>query len=116
MILCYSVLSVAISFFIRILPQTTHMKNATRLLYLLAIIRFVLPFLLVHPSYQLHRDEYLYLAEGHHLAWGFLEVPPMLSFMAYISNTMGATEFWVKFWPALFGSLILLMMGKIILR
>ena len=92
------------------------MKNATRLLYLLAIIRFVLPFLLVHPSYQLHRDEYLYLAEGHHLAWGFLEVPPMLSFMAYISNTMGATEFWVKFWPALFGSLILLMMGKIILR
>ena len=102
--------------FIRILPQTTHMKNATRLLYLLAIIRFVLPFLLVHPSYQLHRDEYLYLAEGHHLAWGFLEVPPMLSFMAYISNALGTTEFWVKFWPALFGSLILLMMGKIILR
>lgn len=92
------------------------MKNATRLLYLLAILRFMLPFLLVHPSYQLHRDEYLYLAEGHHVAWGFLEVPPMLSFMAFISNAWGATEFWVKFWPALFGSLILIMMGKMILR
>ena len=50
------------------------MKNNTRLIYLLAIIKFVLPYILVHPYYQPHRDEFLYLAEGHHLAWGFMEV------------------------------------------
>lgn len=92
------------------------MKNTVRLLYLLAIIRFIVPFILVHPSYQLHRDEYLYLAEGHHLAWGYLEVPPMLSFMAWISNAFGASIFWVKFWPALIGSCTLLLMGKIIIH
>ncbi len=91
------------------------MKNPVRLLYVLAIIRFLLPFFLVHPFYELHRDEYLYLAEGNHLAWGFLEVPPMLSFMAWISNAFGASIFWVKIWPALIGSFTFLLMGRIIL-
>lgn len=91
------------------------MKNPVRLLYVLAIIRFIVPFLLVHPVYELHRDEYLYLAEGKHLAAGFLEVPPMLSFMAWISNAFGASIFWVKLWPALLGSFTFILMGRIIL-
>jgi len=91
------------------------MKHPVRLLYALAIVRFILPFFLVHPFYELHRDEYLYLAEGKHIAWGFLEVPPMLSFMAFVSNAFGASLFWVKFWPALIGSCTFLLMGGIIL-
>jgi len=90
------------------------MQNKTRLLYFLALIKFILPFLLVNSFYQLHRDEYLYLAEGHHLAWGFMEVPPMMSFMAWISNHLGAGIFWTRFWPALFGSLTFLLTGKMI--
>lgn len=91
------------------------MKNTIRLLYFLALLRFILPFFLVHPFYELHRDEYLYLAEGKHLAWGFLEVPPMLSFMAWISHAFGASIFWVKFWPALIGSCTFILMGRIII-
>lgn len=91
------------------------MKNNSRLLYLLALIKFILPFLLQNPYYQLHRDEYLYLAEGHHLAWGFMEVPPMLGIMAWISGLFGDGAFWIKIWPDLFGVFTFLLVGKIIL-
>jgi hypothetical protein len=74
-----------------------------------------LPFVLQNSFYQLHRDEYLYLAEGKHLAWGFMEVPPTLSVMAWISNLFGAGSFWVKLWPALFGAFTFLLVGKTVL-
>ena len=45
-------------------------------LSLLATIKLGLHWL-GQQAYGLHRDEYLYLAEGDHLAWGFLEVPPL---------------------------------------
>jgi len=52
-------------------------KKLTTLLYILAIVRLVLPFFLQSSYYQPHRDEFLYLAEGRHLAWGYMEVPPL---------------------------------------
>ncbi len=90
------------------------MKNTARLIYVLAIIQFILPFVLVHPYYQPHRDEYLYIAEGHHVAWGFMEVPPMLSFLAWISQSIGNSIFWIKSWPVLAGSLTFLLTAKMI--
>ncbi len=84
-------------------------------LYLLAFIKLVLPFALQNSFYQPHRDEYLYLAEGHHLAWGYMEVPPLLSVFAWITNVLGAGMFWIKVWPALFGAFTFLLVGKIIL-
>src|SRR5688572_28139980 len=84
-------------------------------LYILALIKFILPFLLYDSYYQLHRDEYLYLAEGHHLDWGYLEVPPLLSVFAWLTNLFGGGFFWVKFWPDLFGVFTLILIGKIII-
>jgi len=72
---------------------------------ILSLIKFLLPFLLQHPVYELHRDEYLYLAQGLHPAWGFMEVPPLLSVFAKATQLLGAGFFWVKFWPSLFGAL-----------
>jgi dolichyl-phosphate-mannose-protein mannosyltransferase len=91
------------------------MKNNNRLLYLLAIIKFVLPFLIQNSFYEPHRDEFLYLAEGKHMAWGFMEVPPLLSVFAWLNNLFGGSMFWIKFWPSLFGALTLILVGKIIL-
>ncbi|HVZ57598.1 MAG TPA: glycosyltransferase family 39 protein [Chitinophagaceae bacterium] len=90
-------------------------RRNLRLLYLLALIRLVLPYLLQHPYYQPHRDEFLYLAEGHHLAWGYLEVPPLLSLFAWLTNLLGGGMFWIKLWPDLFGSLTFLLAGRTIL-
>ena len=84
-------------------------------LFLLGLIKFILPFILQNSFYQLHRDEYLYLAEGHHLAWGFMEVPPMMSVLAWITNHAGAGAFWVKLWPSLFGAFTFILVGKTVL-
>jgi 4-amino-4-deoxy-L-arabinose transferase-like glycosyltransferase len=83
-----------------------------QLILILAIIRFVLPYLLQDPFYQAHRDEYLYLAEGHHLAWGFMEVPPMMSVLAWTINALGGGFFWIKFWPSLFGSFTFILTAR----
>jgi len=66
-------------------------KSTPALIVLLAIIKFALPFFLQDPVYQLHRDEYLYLAEAHHMSWGFMEIPPLLSVFAWISNVLGGS-------------------------
>lgn len=91
------------------------MKNHIKLLYILTVIKIILPFLLQDPSYQPHRDEFLYLAEGRHLAWGYMEVPPLLSVFAWLTHLFGGGMFWIKFWPSLFGGLTFMLTGKIVI-
>ncbi len=91
------------------------MKPYTRLLYILAFIKLVAPFFLQNGFYQPHRDEFLYLAEAKHMSWGYMEVPPLLSVFAWLTNVFGASMFWIKIWPALFGALTFLLVGKVIL-
>ena len=93
----------------------TMRKNLLLLLYILAFIKLLLPFFLQDSYYQPHRDEYLYLAEGRHLAWGYMEVPPLLSIFAALTHVLGDGVFWIKLWPALFGALTFLMVGKMVL-
>src|SRR6476620_4449776 len=88
-------------------------KNTAYLIFFLAALKFVLPFLLQHPAYELHRDEYLYYAQGQHLALGYLENPPLIGVMGFISSLFGGTFFWIKFWPALFGALTLLLTARL---
>ena len=94
---------------------TAFMKNYNKLLYLLALVRLVLPYLLQNTVYEPHRDEFLYLAEGNHLAWGFMEVPPMLSIFAWLTHLFGDGMFWIKLWPSLFGAATFIVAGKTIL-
>jgi hypothetical protein len=70
------------------------MQKTNRFLYFLALIKFILPYLLQDSYYEPHRDEFLYLAEGKHLAWGFLEIPPLLSVCAWLSHLFGSGMFW----------------------
>jgi hypothetical protein len=91
------------------------MQKHYRLLYFLAIIKFILPFILQSSVYEPHRDEFLYLAEGHHMAWGFMEVPPLLSVFAWLTNWFGGSIFWIKFWPSLFGAFTFMITGQTIL-
>jgi hypothetical protein len=89
-------------------------KKIRLLIYTLAVIKLVLPYILQDGYYQPHRDEYLYLAEGTHLAWGFMEVPPLLSVFAWLTNLLGGGIFWVKLWPDIFGVLTFLLVTNII--
>jgi Dolichyl-phosphate-mannose-protein mannosyltransferase len=90
------------------------MKATNKLIFFLALIKFILPFLLQSSFYEPHRDEFLYLAEGHHMAWGFMEVPPLLSVFAWLIHICGDSIFWIKFWPSLFGAATYIIVAKII--
>ena len=85
------------------------------LIIVLAGVKLILPFILQSSLYEPHRDELLYLAEGNHPAWGFMEVPPLLSLFAWLTNLFGGSMFWIKFWPSLFGSLTFIIVGNIVL-
>jgi len=92
------------------------MKKANTTLFILAVLRMVLPFILQHPSYQPHRDAYLYLDYANHMDWGYMEVPPLLSVFSWLVKIAGPSTFWIKIWPALFGSLCFVLSGKIVIQ
>ena len=87
-----------------------------KILILIAFIlsKFILQYVLLSHGYDLQRDEYLHLDQAHHPAWGYLSVPPLTSWISYLIFLFGNTVFWVKFFPALFGVLTLLIVWKII--
>ena len=84
------------------------------LLCFFILLKFVLQYRLVSPVYELHRDEFLHLDQGRHLAWGYLSVPPLTAGIAYIINWLGNGEFWIRFFTALFGALTMLLVWKAI--
>lgn len=77
-------------------------------------LKFLLQFLLIGSEYELHRDEYLYLDQAKHLAWGYLSVPPLTSWISYVIQLFGNSVFWVKFFPACFGALTIYVVWKAI--
>ncbi len=77
-------------------------------------LKFLLQYILLSPVYDLQRDEYLHLDIGQHLAWGYLSVPPVTSWISFIIYHLGNSVFWVKFFPALFGALTILVVWKTI--
>lgn len=83
------------------------MKRETALLCFFIVLKFVLQYLVVHPDFELHRDEFLHLDQADHLAWGYLSVPPATSWMSVLVRWLGNGEIWVRFFPALIGALTL---------
>lgn len=90
------------------------MNKKTLILTAFILLKFILQYVLILPEYDLQRDEYLHLDQAHHLAWGYLSVPPLTSWISYLIFFLGNTFFWIKFFPALFGALTLLIVWKTI--
>ena len=90
------------------------MTKKTIILIGFIILKFALQYILLSPEYDLQRDEYLHLDQAHHLAWGYLSVPPVTSWFSYVIFLLGNSVFWVKFFPALFGVLTLIVVWKTI--
>ena len=90
------------------------MKNRTLLLLLFVAVKFLLQYYAIHPVYELHRDEFLHLDLGKHLAWGYTSVPPITGWLSYVILLLGKSVFWIKFFPSLFGALTLVVVWKMI--
>ena len=76
------------------------------------ILKILLQYFLIDSGYDLHRDEYLHLDQAHHLAWGYFSVPPVTSWISSLIYLLGNSVFWVKFFPALFGALTIVVAWK----
>ena len=69
--------------------------------------------LIVSTNYELHRDEMLYFNMGSHLAFGYLTVPPLTGFFAFLVKTIfGYSVFGIRLIPALFGTATLFIIAK----
>ncbi len=90
------------------------MTKRTLILIGFILAKFLLQYLLFNPQYDLQRDEYLHLDQANHLAWGFQSLPPFTSCIAYIIKLLGNGFFWVKFFPAFFGALTIILVWKTI--
>jgi len=90
------------------------MTKNNLILFGFIILKFILQYILISPQYDLHRDEYLHLDQAGHLAWGYLSVPPVTSWISYIIMLLGNSIFWIRFFPALFGALTLVFVWKTI--
>jgi hypothetical protein len=90
------------------------MKKTVIVFAIVLVIKVVLQFILINPAYDLQRDEFLHLDQGKHLAWGYISVPPVTSWISWLINLLGGSVFWVKFFPALFGTLTIVIVWKII--
>jgi len=88
------------------------MKKNDLILFIFILAKFILQYALIGPEYEIHRDEYLHLDQASHLAWGYLSVPPVSSWLAFIVESLGNSVFWVKFFPALFGALSIVVVWK----
>jgi 4-amino-4-deoxy-L-arabinose transferase-like glycosyltransferase len=90
------------------------MKKGTIFLFIFILIKILLQYLVVNPIYELHRDEFLHLDQAKHLAWGYHSVPPVTSWLSWLILQLGNSYFWIKFFPALFGALTILVVWKTI--
>lgn len=84
------------------------------LLLFFILFKFWLQYHLIIPEYSLHRDEFLHLDQGQHLDWGYVSVPPVTAWISYVIYLLGNSVFWVKFFPALFGALTIVVVWKTI--
>lgn len=85
----------------------------TAILGYLSLIPLVLHFF-IHPEFGFQRDEFLYVAMGDHLDWGYLEVPPGIALIAFLSKAFfGASFFSFHIFPALAGSFTVFFAGCI---
>ena len=90
------------------------MSKRTVILLFFILLKFVLQYFAIASGYELHRDEFLHLDLAKHLAWGYSSVPPATAWISYLILILGNSVFWVKFFPALFGALTVVVVWKTI--
>ncbi|HVP39882.1 MAG TPA: glycosyltransferase family 39 protein [Candidatus Saccharimonadales bacterium] len=81
------------------------------LIVLMAAVELVIH-LLTNGGYNVFRDEFYYIACGRHLAWGYVDHPPLVAAVAALSRAwFGDSLRGLRLFPALAGSLTVLLTG-----
>jgi len=62
--------------------------------------------------YGFFRDELYYMACGRHLAWGYVDQPPLIAFVAWLSShLLGPSIVALRLWPICAGALLVFATG-----
>ncbi|HEX4154603.1 MAG TPA: glycosyltransferase family 39 protein [Acidobacteriaceae bacterium] len=97
-------------------PADHILRAALRLALLFAAIKLLLQFALTlwttHIGYGYFRDEFYYVACGHHLAWGFVDHGPIVALQARLGEILfGSSIFGIRVLSALAGALTVFLTG-----
>lgn len=81
----------------------------------IVIIMHLVLHLLTATNYELYRDEMLYFNMGDHLYFGYLTVPPLTGFLAFVIKLIfGYSVFGIRLIPAILGSVTLFIVVKMV--
>jgi Dolichyl-phosphate-mannose-protein mannosyltransferase len=88
-------------------------RNSGLLLTFLAIAKLIIQFAGIN-HYGYFRDELYYIACGEHLAWGYVDQPPLIAFIAWLARHLfGTSLFATRLFPALAGAAIVYCTGRL---
>ena len=86
-------------------------RSAVAVLVSLAAAKLLLHFF-VNGRYGYWIDELYFIACGEHLAWGYVDQPPLIAFVAAASRwLMGDSLFAIRFFPAVAGACLVFLTG-----
>ncbi len=99
-------------------PGYAGLHQALRLALIFAAVKLVLQFALTlwteHLGYGYFRDEFYYLACGHHLAWGYVDHGPIVALQARVGEILfGDSVFGIRVLSAAAGAVALLLTGPL---
>ena len=88
-------------------------QRSSPILICLAATALLLHFL-GSGRYGFFRDELYYIACGNHLAWGYVDQPPLIALIARVSGSLFADSLsGFRFFPALANASLVLLVGRI---
>jgi hypothetical protein len=88
-------------------------RSSIVLLLTLALAKLLIQFAGIN-HYGFFRDELYYMACGEHLAWGYIDQPPLIALIAWFArHAFGNSIFDVRLLPALAGAAVVFLTGWI---
>ncbi|MGH9515087.1 MAG: glycosyltransferase family 39 protein [Terriglobales bacterium] len=89
------------------------MMNGMAIIWAIALAKFLFH-LYFNNRYGYFRDEFDYMSCGDHLAWGYVDQPPLIPFLIHVSRALlGDSLRAVRFVPALASSLLVVQTALI---
>jgi len=86
---------------VRTSPKRSAFTSGIAIVLYVALVRILL-YLVAAPHYGYFRDELYYLACGQHPAWGYVDQPPLIGWVAWLlEHTIGTSLWALRLLPAL---------------
>src|SRR5580658_1286805 len=98
---------------VSVVHKPSAFTSGTAIVLYVALVRIVL-YLFAGPYYGYFRDELYYLACGEHPAWGYVDQPPLIAWIAwFLQHTIGTSILALRLLPALAGAATVILSGSL---